>query len=225
MRPGPLGRRFRRHGKLMPVQSKICGITTPESLDAAVAGGASHVGFAFIAQSTRHIATDQAAALVRRLPAGVTPVALVMDEARDRIEEIRSLTGIKVVQLHGAETPAFAASLGGEIWKAVSVKTQADLSQSRAYTGAVARLLSDAKPPKGGDLPGGTGQRFDWTLLEGYAHSLPWALAGGLDPSNVREAIRVTGAVMVDVSSGVESAPGIKDVDKIAAFLKAASLS
>lgn len=204
------------------MKTKICGISTPDTLDAAVAGGASHVGFVFIARSKRCVTPEQAAALVRRLPAHVTPVALVMDEERSRIEEIRAATGIATVQLHGEESPAFAASLGGDVWKAISVKTRADLAEAARFKGAVSHILYDAKPPKGSDLPGGTGMRFDWSLLDGFAHPLPWILAGGLDPLNVRDAIGQTGARFVDVSSGVEDAPGVKSVDKIAAFLKAA---
>ncbi len=205
----------------MSVQAKICGITTPDTLDAAVAGGASHIGFNFIVKSPRCIATDQAAALARRLPAHVTPVALVMNEDRARIEAIRTVTGISIIQLHGEESPAFAASLGGEIWKAVPIKTKADLAAAATYQGAVSHILYDAKPPKTADLPGGTGIRIDWSLLAGVTHPLPWILAGGLDAANVAEAIRISGTSFVDVSSGVESTPGIKDVDKIAAFLKA----
>lgn len=207
----------------MPVQVKICGLSTPETLDAAIAGGASHVGFVFFAKSPRNITPELAGALVQRLPAHVTPVALVVNETRARIQAIRVQTGIATIQLHGDESPEFAASLGGNVWKALPIKTRADLAQASHYRGAVSHILYDAKPPKGADLPGGTGMRFDWALLDGFAHPLPWILAGGLDPGNVAEAIRRTGVRFVDVSSGVERTPGIKDVDKIAAFLKAAS--
>jgi phosphoribosylanthranilate isomerase len=208
----------------MTIRSKICGITTPEALDAAVAGGASHIGFVFFAKSPRNVEAERAAALVTRLPAHVTPVALVVNEDHARIHAIRAQTGIATVQLHGDESPAFAASLGGDVWKAIPIKTRADLDTAARYKGAVSHILYDAKPPKGADLPGGTGMRFDWSLLDGFAHPLSWILAGGLDPAHVRDAIARTGADFVDVSSGVESAPGVKDVDKIAAFLKAASL-
>jgi phosphoribosylanthranilate isomerase len=207
----------------MPVMTKICGVSTPDTLDAAVKGGASHIGFVFFAKSPRHISTDQARALVSRLPRHVLPVALVVDELPERIQDIRIQTGIHIVQLHGKETPAFASNLGGEIWKALPVKTATDLTAAKHYRGAVTRLLYDAKPPTGAPLPGGTGCRFDWTLLEGIEHPLPWILAGGLDHANISEAVRVSKADFVDISSGVESAPGIKDVDKIAAFLKATS--
>ncbi len=207
----------------MPIQAKICGITTPEALDAAVKGGASHVGLNFVPKSPRFIEPERAAALVQRLPAQVIPVALTVNEDKARIEAIRTITGIRTIQLHGDESPAFAASLGGDVWKAIPIKTRDDLAAAARYKGAVSLILYDAKPPKGADLPGGTGMRIDWALLEGHAHPLPWALAGGLDAGNVAEAIRRTGADFVDVSSGIESAPGVKDVDKIAAFLKAAN--
>lgn len=205
----------------MPIKVKICGVSTEETLDAAVAGGASHIGFNFFAKSPRCVALDRAAALARRLPAHVTPVALVVNEDRTRIDAIRSQTGIATIQLHGEESPEFAASLGGDVWKAIPIKTRDDLSVASRYIGAVSHLLYDAKPPKGADLPGGTGMRFDWSLLDRFAHPLPWLLAGGLDAGNVAEAVGRTGARFLDVASGVESAPGIKDVDKIAAFLKA----
>ncbi len=207
----------------MPIQVKICGITTPEALDAAVKGGASHVGLNFFPKSPRYIEPEKAAALIRRLPAHVTAVGLTVNESKDRIETLRAITGIQTIQLHGDECPAFAVSLGHDVWKAVPVKTRADLADVAKWRGAVSHVLYDAKPPKGAELPGGTGIRIDWTVFEGFDHPLPWALAGGLDAENVSEAIRRTAASFVDVSSGVESAPGIKDVDKIDAFLKAAN--
>ncbi|MES2289981.1 MAG: phosphoribosylanthranilate isomerase [Pseudomonadota bacterium] len=207
----------------MPVHTKICGLSTPETLDAALAGGASHVGFVFFAKSPRNVTPEQAAALVARTAGRARTVGLFVDAEASFIDAARRQTRIDVVQLHGSETPAFAAALGGEVWKAIPVRTGADLAVAADYRGAVPRILYDAKPPKGADLPGGTGMRFDWKLLTGHSHPLPWILAGGLDADNVAEAVRVTGASMLDVSSGVESAPGVKDVDKIGAFLKAAS--
>jgi phosphoribosylanthranilate isomerase len=206
------------------IKAKICGITTPDALDAAVNGGASHIGFVFYAKSPRNVAPEQAAELVKRLPDHVTPVALVVNEERGRIDAIRTTTGIATIQLHGDESPEFAASLGGDVWKAIPVKTREDLNAAARFKGAASHVLYDAKPPKGFDLPGGTGMRFDWSLLDGFLHPVPWILAGGLDPTNVRDAMGRTGARFVDVSSGVEDAPGVKSVDKIAAFLKAATL-
>jgi len=205
----------------MVIQVKICGISTEETLDAAILGGATHIGFNFFAKSPRSVKIDRASALVQRLPEHVAAVGLVVDEERDRIDVIRVQTGIQTIQLHGEESPEFAASLGGDVWKAIPVKVRDDLTVATKFAGAVSHLLYDAKPPKGADLPGGTGMRFDWSLLDGFAHPLPWLLAGGLDAANVAEAAARTGARFIDVASGVESAPGIKDVDKIAAFLKA----
>ncbi len=213
----------------MPVHVKICGITTPEALDAAVKGGASHIGLNFFAKSPRFIDPERAGELVKRLPAHVVAVGLFVDAEAEFIERVRSQVTLTALQFHGDERPAFTAQMGLrhgiEIWKAIPVKTRDDLAVARKYLGAADRILYDAKPPKGADLPGGTGIRIDWALLEGFAHPLPWVLAGGLDARNVAEAIRRTSSDHIDVSSGVESAPGVKDVDKIAAFLKAAQIS
>ena len=209
----------------MAVSAKICGLSTPETLDAAIAGGASHVGFVFFAKSPRNLEIEQAAALVRQVPSHVARVGLFVDAEPGFIAEVVRQLKLDVLQLHGDESPAQTARLGAEhgveVWKAIPVRIRADLAKGRSYHGAATRLLYDAKPPRGAELPGGNGLRFDWTLLAGHAHALPWALSGGLDPVNVAEAVRVTGAGLVDVSSGVERAPGIKDVDKIAAFLQA----
>jgi phosphoribosylanthranilate isomerase len=134
-------------------------------------------------------------------------------------------TGITAVQFHGDESPERLAALrrpGVEIWKAIPVRTRADLDSAQAFRGVADRIVYDAKTPKG-SLPGGMGLRFDWRLLDGFPHPLPWALSGGLDTGNLAEAAGITGARMIDVSSGVESAPGVKDVDKIAAFLQSAA--
>lgn len=209
----------------MPVTAKICGLSTLETLDAAIAGGASHVGFVFFAKSPRNVSIDQAAALARHASGRARIVGLFVDPDPAQIDAVRASTHLDAIQLHGSEHPALVSRLrmnqGLEVWKAIPVRTSDDVASSRRYLGSATKILFDAKPPKGAELPGGTGMRFDWALLEGFNHSMPWALSGGLDARNVREAIRKTGATLVDVSSGVESAPGVKDVDKIAAFLKA----
>lgn len=211
----------------MPVQAKICGISTPETLDVALSNGASHIGFVHFAKSPRHIATDAARALGARCPAHVGRVLLLVNPHPADAARLADEAGADIIQLHGEETPAQLAEIkaltGLELWKAIPVRNSADLATTAQWRGAADLLLYDAKPPAGSDLPGGNGLRFDWTLLQGHRHALPWALSGGLDPANIAEAIRMTGASLVDVSSGVESSPGIKDVDKIAAFLKAAS--
>jgi phosphoribosylanthranilate isomerase len=207
------------------VLAKICGISTPETLDAAISGGASHVGFVFFAASPRNIAADHAAALCARAAGKVKRVGLFVDPDPEFIAAVRQHVTLDIIQLHGDEHPALVSRIamtnGLEVWKAIPVKIADDLKAAHKFRGAAQRILYDAKPPKGADLPGGTGMRFDWKLLEGHPHPLPWILAGGLDPKNVAEAARVTGADFVDVSSGVESAYGTKAVDKIAAFLKA----
>jgi len=205
----------------MPVNAKICGLSTPETVDAAVRGGASHVGFVFFPPSPRHVSLDWARALIARVPAHVGKLGVFVDPDDALVGEALA-AGIDTVQLHKA-TPARAAAIRARapVWAAVAVKTRADLESARDFEGAADRILYDAKTPDGAALPGGMGLRFDWSLLHGFAHPLPWALSGGLDSANVRDAIGATGARLVDVSSGVERAPGVKDVDKIAAFLKA----
>lgn len=159
-----------------------------------------------------------------RAPAGVGKVAVLVDPDDALVARVVQ-AGVTALQLHGEESPARLATLkrnGLELWKAVPVRTRADLDAAHLYHGVADRILYDAKTPKG-TLPGGMGLRFDWKLLDGFDHPLPWALSGGLDTGNLAEAVGITGARLVDISSGVESAPGVKDVDKIAAFLQAAA--
>lgn len=212
----------------MPVNAKICGLSTPDTLDAAIRHGASHVGFVFFPPSPRHVAYARAEELAARVPDHVRRVGVFVDPDDETIERAVAGGRLSVVQLHNtvpARAAAIKAKTGREIWAAVAVKARTDLDAARSFAGAADRILYDAKTPAGAALPGGMGVRFDWTLLEGFRHPLPWALSGGLDPLNVTEAIRITGATHVDVSSGVESAAGVKDMDKIAAFLKATATS
>lgn len=207
------------------VSAKICGITTVAALDAAIGGGASHVGFVFFDRSPRAIALAEAAALATRAAGRVKIVGLFVDPEPGLIDAVRAQVRLNVIQLHGAEEPALVGRLAAthriEIWKAVPVKTAEDLRGASAFAGSASRILYDAKPPPGLDRPGGTGQRFDWALLDGFRHPLPWVLSGGLNAANVDDAIDRTGATLVDVSSGVESAPGVKEPALVAAFLKA----
>jgi phosphoribosylanthranilate isomerase len=208
----------------MPVTAKICGLSTPETLDAAIRGGASHVGFVFFPPSLRHLSRERAAQLAARVPGHVRRVGVFVDPDDATIEAATAAGQLDILQLHNssaARAVAIKARTGLEIWAAVAVKARLDLDGARGFAGAADRILYDAKTPPGAALPGGMGVRFDWALLEGFRHPLPWALSGGLDPLNVTEAIRATGATLVDVSSGVESASGIKDATKIAAFLEA----
>lgn len=203
---------------------KICGLSEPATLDAAVAAGADHVGFVFFAASPRHVEVERAAALAARVPDRVGRVGVFVDADDALIEPAVRAGRLTAVQLHGAD-PARAAAVkarfGIDVWAAVAVATRRDVEAAAAFRGAADRLLFDAKAPKGASLPGGNALRFDWRLLDGVAMSMAWGLAGGLDAGNVAEAVGATGAPLVDVSSGVEDAPGVKSADRIRAFVKA----
>ncbi|HEV2567593.1 phosphoribosylanthranilate isomerase [Sphingomonas sp.] len=208
---------------MLRVQSKICGLSTPETLDAAVAGGASHVGLVFYPPSPRHLNFDKASGLAARTPERVGRVGVFVDPHDDLLESAIASARLHALQMHKVEkdrAAAIRARFRLPLWVAVPVRTRADLDQAHRWRGLAERVIYDAKTPPGG-LPGGMGLRFDWKLLDGFPHPAPWVLSGGLGPDNVAEAVRTTGASMVDVSSGVESAPGVKDVDKIARFLQA----
>jgi len=204
---------------------KICGLKTPETLAAAVQAGASHVGFVHFAKSPRHLALDEAAALRRQVPGHVKAVVLLVNPDASLLAEVVRTVAPDVVQFHGAETPetlaCFRTETGIEAWRALAVKDAESLASVAAFRGAADRVLLDAPATA---LPGGNGTAFDWSLLAGWHAPLAWGLAGGLTPANVADAIRLTGAPLVDTSSGVERGPGIKDVDKIAAFCKASRL-
>jgi phosphoribosylanthranilate isomerase len=207
----------------MRVNAKICGLSTPETLGAAVAGGARHVGFVIHPASPRHLPLEQAAALAALAPSQVGRVGVFVDPDDALLAVAIAAGRLDVLQLHTVgrdRAAAIAARFRLPLWIAVPVRTRADLDEAGGWRGLADRIVYDAKTPDGA-LPGGMGMRFDWKLLDGFAHPAPWALSGGLNPDNVAEAVRVTRADLVDVSSGVESAPGVKDVDKIAAFLQA----
>lgn len=207
------------------VTAKICGLSTPETLDAAIAGGASHVGFVFFPPSPRNVGLERATALAARVPPHVSKVGVFVDPDDVLIDAAIAAAGLDTLQLHGTDFLRVAdldSRTGKAIWPAVSVRRASDLGEADRYAGIpVNRILYDAKTPDDALVPGGMGLRFDWEMLRGYRHPCDWALAGGLTPENVIPAVMITGARMVDVSSGVESSPGVKDVDKIAAFLKA----
>lgn len=208
---------------------KICGLSTPETVGASIKAGATHLGLNHFSKSPRYVEADQIRALAALVPAHVERVAILVDPTDDILAELAATNALTALQLHGNESPERTAAIRARfnlpVWKAISVKTRADIDAAKAYTGAADFLLFDAKTPEGAALPGGMGLRFDWTLLRGVPISMPWGLSGGLGVDNVVEAIRITGAPLVDVSSGVESAPGIKSVDKIMAFCKAAQQS
>ncbi len=203
---------------------KICGLSDPATLDAAVAAGTDYVGFVFFPKSPRHLGFDQASALAGRVPDRVGRVGVFVDPDEALLETAIRAGRLDAIQLHNA-SPAQAAAcrrrFGREIWAAIPVATRSDVEAAASWRGAADRLLFDAKAPKGADLPGGNALRFDWRLLEGFDLRMPWGLAGGLDAASVADAIGATGAPLVDVSSGVEDAPGVKSAEKIRAFVKA----
>jgi phosphoribosylanthranilate isomerase len=210
----------------MPASAKICGISTPEAVRAALDGGAAWLGFVFFARSPRNIAPETAARLAA--PArgqAARVVALAVDPSDVEVDAIVAGLAPDLIQLHGKETPArvreIAQRSGRGIIKALPVAEASDLAAAKAYEPLVEHLMFDARPPQDADRPGGLGARFDWTLLAGRRFSRPWFLAGGLDPWNVGEAIAASGAPLVDVSSGVERGPGLKDPALITAFLDA----
>ncbi len=206
---------------------KICGLSSHETIAAAADAGASHVGLVHFEPSPRHLSLGDAAQLRGNVPAGVKVVLLLVDPDADLIARAADTIRPDVIQFHGKETPeaiaAFRKISAAEMWKALAVRSADTLANSAKYAGIADRLLFDAPPPSAASvLPGGNGVGFDWSLLKGREHSVPWGLAGGLHPGNVADAIRATGTPLVDASSGLESAPGVKDVDRIAAFCKAA---
>ncbi|GAA6201928.1 phosphoribosylanthranilate isomerase [Aquicoccus sp. SU-CL01552] len=209
------------------IRVKICGLRQAADVRAAAAAGAAYVGFVFFAKSPRHLAVDAAAALALEVPEGICKVALTVDADEATLDGLVEAVPLDMLQLHGRESPervdAIRARYGLPVMKAVGVAGEEDLERIDLYSQVADQLLIDAKPPKGADLPGGNGLAFDWRLLAGRKYwQRPWMLAGGLTPENVGEAVRLTGARQVDVSSGVESAPGVKDAGLIEAFVRGA---
>jgi phosphoribosylanthranilate isomerase len=205
---------------------KICGLSTEETLDAALDAGADMVGLVFFPKSPRFIGLDRAAAIAGRARGRAEVVALSVDMDDDAMAALVETVKPDWLQLHGRETPervaALKARFGRKVMKAIHVSETSDLAAAAAYAAVADRLLLDAKPPKDAILPGGNGAPFDWTILRGFDPGVVWLLSGGLDPENVGEALRVSGAPGVDVSSGVETAPGKKSPDLIRAFIRAA---
>lgn len=205
---------------------KICGLSEPETLKSAIEAGARYVGFVFFPKSPRNVTPEVAAALAAEVPPGICKVALVVNASDAELDAILSVCAIDMLQLHGSETPERVCEIksryGLPVMKAVGISGEADLPAIREYEAVADQLLIDAKPPKDANLPGGNGLSFDWRLIAGRRWAGPWMLAGGLTPDVVAEAKRLTGARQVDVSSGVEAAPGQKDAGLIAAFVAAA---
>lgn len=203
-------------------QIKICGLSTPETLDAAVDAGATHIGLVHYEPSSRHVSLEDAAKLRARVPAHVKVVLLLV--SMQAPETAHALQAVKpdIVQFHGSETPEWLKvvkdSVPIGVWKAIGVRDASSLESALRFKDCVDMLLYDA-PARA--LPGGNGLKMDWSLLAGHKHQKDWGLAGGLTPENVADAIAKTGAPLVDASTGIESAPGVKDIDKIKAFCQA----
>ncbi len=208
---------------------KICGLSTPETLEAALAAGADMVGFVFFEKSPRHIGYDRAAELGALVQGRARKAALSVDADDARLDAIVAALAPDALQLHGKESPERVAAIKARyalpVLKAIGVSAAADLEGAAAYRGVADWLLLDAKPPKDAAHPGGNGVTFDWTLLKHLDRTLPFMLSGGLDPANVAEAIRISTPDGVDVSSGVEDRPGVKNPDKIRAFVERARAS
>ena len=209
------------------IRVKICGLSRPQDVEAVARAGAAYAGFVFFPKSPRNVSAEQAAGLAGEVPVGICKVGLVVNASDAELDAILDAVPLDMLQLHGKESPErvseVKARYGLPVMKAIGIADAEDLPQIDAYSAVADQLLIDAKPPKTADLPGGNGLSFDWTLLAGRKYwQRPWMLAGGLTPENVATAIRMTGARQVDVSSGVEGAPGLKDADKITSFVEAA---
>ena len=211
---------------MMSVEVKICGLKTPAALEAALAGGADYVGLVFFPPSPRNVAPETAAALAAKARGRARIVALTVDPDDALLDAIVAAAAPDLIQLHGDETPERVAEIRGRwgrrIIKAVPVETAGDAQEARRYQAVADLVLFDARAPATSTRPGGNGAPFDWRSLLGLEDGLPFVLSGGLTPDNVADAIRLTGAAVVDVSSGVESRPGEKDPDLIRRFLRAA---
>jgi phosphoribosylanthranilate isomerase len=205
---------------------KICGLSTPDALDVALESGADFVGFVFFPPSPRHLGFETARVLAGQVRGRAQKVALSVDADDAWLEASIAALKPDLLQLHGKEPPARVAAVrkkfGLPVMKAIAVEEKADLAAIEAYAGIADRLIFDARAPRAATRPGGLGRSFDWRLLENLDTRSPFMLSGGLDAGNVAEALRITRAPGVDVSSGVETAPGVKDADKIRAFVRAA---
>lgn len=203
---------------------KFCGLSTAEAVDAAIGAGAGHLGFVHFAASPRHIAPERVAALTARAPARIGKVAVLVDPD-DALIDAMLAAGCDTIQLHGRETAARLAAIkartGAQVWRAAGVASAADIAAAESAAGPADLLLLDAKAPSNASLPGGNGVRFDWRIMTGVQMHRNWGLSGGLDPANVGEAVAALRPPLVDVSSGVEDAPGVKSPARIAAFAAA----
>ncbi len=211
----------------MSLAVKICGLSTTDAVQAAVDGGAALVGFVFFAKSPRNVSPVQVKALAENVPDSIPKVGLLVDASDAEIETILNDAPLDMLQLHGNESPErvkeIKATFSLPVMKVIAVADAGDIEKARDYESIADRLLFDAKPPPDASRPGGLGQAFNWPLLAGQAFAVPWMLAGGLTADNLADAVAASGAPGVDVSSGVEDGPGVKNPDKIKAFLQIAS--
>jgi phosphoribosylanthranilate isomerase len=211
---------------LADIRVKICGLRTPADVTAVARAGAAYAGFVFFAKSPRNVTLPEARLAALAAPPGLARVALTVDADDGTLDAIVESVPLDMLQLHGHESPDRVAQVRARyrlpVMKAIGLADESDLPAIFAFSTVADQILIDAKPPRGADLPGGNGLAFDWRLLAGRRWLRPWMLAGGLTAENVAEAVRLTGARQVDVSSGVESAPGVKDAARIAAFVAAA---
>lgn len=209
-----------------PVNVKICGLTTVEAVQETVAAGADYIGLVFFPKSPRNLDFDTAQRLAQQVPSHVKTVALMVNPSDDFLRELLEHVDVDILQLQGSESAERVREIkelsGKPVIKALGVSSQDDLATLESYKGLADQILLDAKAPKDADRPGGNGASFDWSLLTDTSIDVPWMLAGGLTIENVKEAITVSHARQVDVSSAVESAPGVKDKEKVRAFIAAA---
>ncbi|MGJ8537368.1 MAG: phosphoribosylanthranilate isomerase [Parasphingopyxis sp.] len=207
------------------IDVKICGLTSVEAIEAAAEAGAAYAGFVFFEKSPRNVVPREAPALVKHVPKTMKRVGVFVEPSDSLLERAIVAGRLDIIQLHGDERPERLKSLKArhkvEIWKAIPVSTASDLERAKRYREDANLILFDARTPKASRLPGGMGIAFDWKLLNRFNHKAPWGLSGGLNAGNVAEALAITGATMLDVSSGVESEPGIKSPAKISAFMEA----
>ncbi len=210
----------------MDIRVKICGLKEPAHVAAAAEAGAAYVGFVFFEKSPRNVDITQARDLAVEAPVGVAKVALTVNADDAFLDKLVETVPLDMLQLHGSESPERVAEVrarfGLPVMKAIGIADAEDVAKIDTYSAVADQLLVDAKPPKNADLPGGNGLSFDWRLVNRKYWPRPWMLAGGLTADNVAEAVKMTGARQLDLSSGVESAPGVKDVGMIRTFMKAA---
>lgn len=209
-----------------PIRVKICGVTSQQSMRDIYDAGAQYIGLVFFDKSPRNVTFEQAQAISQAAPRDLVKVALTVDPDNGFLERLVNTVPLDMIQLHGRETPQRVSEIkqktGMKVMKAIGLAEPEDLKTIDRYEGVADQIMVDAKPMEDATLPGGNGFAFDWNILKEKRWSTPWMLAGGLNPDNIAQAVKITGARQIDVSSGVEASPGKKDREKINAFIKAA---